>query len=220
MDQDLERRLANLSSKLKPGEVRELEVGLMDIAGVDEAKVVARIYYKPTLEEELDRLAKEAIEPKVIPFQVTREGSNEVVASGMIDQENIQKIKREGKEFSVARSFVLKTKNAMLEKLNRPFVDDEGYIYRNINGVKTYYDEDGIPAYKDEHGNVYSKRIREGKEEDYLVLDDGTLLAFSHPDHIIGVSDTGVVYEYDPFDNSYVPKPNILTFPQDRGPSR
>lgn len=220
MDQDLERRLANLSSKLKPGEIRELEVGLMDIGAEDEAKVVARIYYKPTLEEELEKLAKETIEPKVVPFQVTREGSSEVVASGMVDQENIQKIKKEGKVFSVARSFVEKTKDAMLEKFSRPLVDDEGYIYRNVNGVKTYYDEDGIPAYKDDHGNVYSKRVRKGKEEDYLVLEDGTLLVFSDSDHMIGVSDAGIVYEYDFEDNTYVPKPNILTFPQDRGPIR
>ena len=158
--------------------------------------------------------------PKVVPFQVTREGSSEVVASGMVDQENIQKIKKEGKVFSVARSFVEKTKDAMLEKFNRPLVDDEGNIYRNINGVRTYYDEDGVPVYKDVHGNIYSKRVREGKEEDYLVLEDGTLLVFSDSDHMIGVSDAGIVYEYDYEDNTYVPKPNILTFPQDRGPIR
>lgn len=187
MNQDLEKRLVDLSNQLKAGEQRELEIGRMKIQADEQEKVIAHIYYKPTLEEELENAGRSEEKIIQIPFKANREGSSDVIATGIIDQENIRRSKKKGQGFSLVKSFVtnkinewrqeLESMSQSEDDLNRIFVDDKGRKYEMIDGVRTFLDDRGF--------DYYLKWDLDGNEYAWVKLTDGSIGTFLDPERTI-----------------------------------
>ena len=49
-----------------------------------------------------------------------------------------------------------------------------------------------------------------------MFLDDGDIMVFKNPEHTLGVTSDGTVYQYDEASGVYVYSPEITIFPSSR----
>ena len=83
------------------------------------------------------------------------------------------------------------------------------------NKGRTYFvNKDGHFTYLTEDGRVYYLRVSKNGEEEYTVFKGGTILVFKDPEHTVGITDRGDVYQYDAEQDVYVYSPQIVLFPR------
>ena len=83
-------------------------------------------------------------------------------------------------------------------------MDDKGRTY--------FVNQDGYPTYITSDGRVYHLRVSQVGEEEFTVFRGGTILVFKDPEHTIGVTNRGDVYQYDSSTDTYVYSPQIVLF--------
>lgn len=113
------------------------------------------------------------------------------------------------------------TKYGMLEKeVNIPkwrvryYDPDE--VELDEKGRKYFFNEDGYRTYFDDFDHIYDVRVdQNGIEEEYIVLEDGSILVFKNPEHTLAVDEYGNAYQYDPDRDEFLGSPQI-TFFEDR----
>ena len=93
-------------------------------------------------------------------------------------------------------------------------------VYRDPKDFKTddkgrtyFINEDGYRSYLSEDGRIYYLRVSKDGEEEYTVFKGGTILVFKDPEHTVGITDRGDVYQYDAEQDVYVYSPQIVLFP-------
>ena len=199
MDRDLEKRLAELSSQLKSGEQKEVTVDQTKVSSFDHEKIIARIHYKSSAQDEfLNAVYSSVCKVVQFPFNANYEGDNHVVVKGIMDTENIKKAKQKGHGFTLLKSFVAQKiadlKQEMKEiaksedSLGQIYLDDKGREYEIIDGIKTYLDDRGF--------DYYLKYDLDGNEYAWVKLTDGSFATFLDPERtIIMVGDKA--YRFD-----------------------
>ena len=78
---------------------------------------------------------------------------------------------------------------------------------------RRYFVQDGIKKYKDNLNNVYYVKEENGEVVEYMFLDDGDIMVFKNPEHTLGITSDGAVYQYDEISEAYVYSPEIAIFP-------
>ena len=78
---------------------------------------------------------------------------------------------------------------------------------------RRYFVQDGIKKYKDNLNNVYYVKEENGEVVEYMFLDDGDIMVFKNPEHTLGITSDGAVYQYDEISGAYVYSPEIAIFP-------
>ena len=103
MNQELEQKLARMAKQLNPGEMKELVFDQRKIDTGDKQVIIAQLVKEPTLTEKFEREVANIGRDKVVqfPFEAHREGNDKVVISGVIDQENVKRAKKDGKKLYV-----------------------------------------------------------------------------------------------------------------------
>lgn len=193
MNQGFEEKLLSLTKELKPGEMREVILNKTALGMNHGQYVVAHLAFKASPLEQQN-------ENKIIqfPFTAHREGNEEVVIKGVVDQENIKKIKRSGKKFSLIRDFVGRKIQKWKDSYRRlgEREDDLDQIYQDEQG-RDYELIDGIPTYLDDRGfDYYLKYDRDGNEYAWVKLDDGSIGTFLDSERtIIQIGDKA--YRFD-----------------------
>lgn len=83
---------------------------------------------------------------------------------------------------------------------------------------RTYFkNEDGLPVYIDAHGFPYYIMVDDkDKVWEYAPIGHGEIMIYQDPEHNIGATKDGSVYEYDENAKNYVYNPNITLFPSDK----
>ena len=174
MNQDIEKQLALLSQKLKPGEIRQVGINPFQVDG----RIIVQIHTKE----------KKNDSGKVIemPFTAHRSGDSTSVIRGTIDCLNMRAFKKMGTS-SLVKNFVarqlekLKQEGERLkmreDDLNQIYYDSKGRAYEMIDGIPTYIDDRGF--------DYYLKYDRDGNEFAWVKLTDGTIATFLDPDRTV-----------------------------------
>ena len=108
--------------------------------------------------------------------------------------------------------------NGMLEKVvdlpNKEVVTyyDANELLEDSKG-RRYFVQDGIKKYKDNLNNVYYVKEENGEVVEYMFLDDGDIMVFKNPEHTLGITSDGAVYQYDEVSGAYVDSPESAIFP-------
>lgn len=199
MDRDLEKRLAELSNLLKSGEQKEVIVDRTRISSLNDEKIIARIHYKPSIQDEFLNAVK-SFDRKIVqfPFTANYEGDTQAVVKGVMDSENIKKAKQKGHGFTLLKAFVtqkiadfkqeLADTSKREDDLDQIYLDDKGRDYLIIDGMKTYLDNRGF--------HYYLKYDLNGNEYAWVKLSDGSFATFLDPERtIIMVGDKA--YRFD-----------------------
>ena len=200
MNQELEQKLARMAKQLNPGEMKELVFDQRKIDTGDKQVIIAQLVKEPTLTEKFEREVANIGRDKVVqfPFEAHREGNDKVVISGVIDQENVKRAKKDGKKLKVVRNFVARKIEKGKEEVERlgEREDDLDQIYQDEEG-RNYEMIDGIPTYLDDRGfDYYLKYDKNGNEYAWIKLDDGSMGTFLDQERtIIQIGDKA--YRFD-----------------------
>ena len=109
----------------------------------------------------------------------------------------------------------------MLEKVvdlpNKEIITyyDPGELVADSKG-RSYFVQDGVKKYTDQLNNVYYVKEENGEDIEYMYMDDGDVMIFKNPEHTLGVTRDGAVYQYDEASGAYVYSPEITIFPSSR----
>ena len=144
-----------MAKQLNPGEMKELVFDQRKIDTGDKQVIIAQLVKEPTLTEKFEREVANIGRDKVVqfPFEAHREGNDKVVISGVIDQENVKRAKKDGKKLKVVRNFVARKIEKWKEEVERL-------------GEREYY----------------LKYDRDGNEYAWVKLPDGNIGTFLNPE--------------------------------------
>lgn len=200
MSQEFEQKLANMAKQLHSGETKELSFDRRRISTGDKSIVVAQLVSELTPLEKFEREVANIDKDKVIQlsFNAHREGSDEVVIRGVMNQETIRRSKKGYKSFKIVRNFVARKIEEWKDSYRRLGEREDGLdqIYQDEQG-RNYEMIDGIPTYLDDRGfDYYLKYDRNGNEYAWIKLDDGSMGTFLDPERtIIQIGDKA--YRFD-----------------------
>ncbi len=99
------------------------------------------------------------------------------------------------------------------EELEEVYYYDPATVKLDSAGRKYFTTEKGQNIFFDDNGNVYYLCFDlQGNVSEYIPFGDNQLLYFKNPEHTIGITDDGVVYEYDPVQKNFIYSPNLIMF--------
>lgn len=176
MNNNMEERLANIAANLKPGEVRTLTIDRTKMGTSGSERLICKIHNDvPTSDKSVNNVI-------LMPFTATREDDTKVIIRGKMDTPTIKKAKEKNSGFKLFRNFVtnkLKEYSQREDDYDKVYYDEYDRPYEIIDGIKTYYDDRGMPYYLkyDMNGNEYAWiKLTDGSEGVFLNSDKTIIL--------------------------------------------
>ena len=121
---------------------------------------------------------------------------------------------------ALEKGFSYSDKGMLEKKVDLP--NKEVVTYYNPDDLledsegRSYFVQDGVKKYTDNLSNVYYVKEENNEVIEYMFLDDGDIMVFKNPEHTLGVTSDGAVYQYDEASGVYVYSPEITIFPSSR----